>query len=130
MYPGKRRFLSAVFATLASALLAGCGGSYFVYVRYDGTILIVYGIGYPRVPPSVAQYQPGIVIAEAEIGQMNQAAAMLAELDLTVLSRMDSTHTFVVQVPVGYEEQWRRALADQPSIRAAYLSTPHSTTGP
>lgn len=122
---GKRRFLSAAVAAAAGMLVAGCGGSYYVSVRYDEGILIVYNTEYPRVPPYVAEYQPGIVIAEAEPGQMDAAAHMLDDLDLIVLNRYDSTLTFVVQVPVGYEEQWRRALIDQPSIRTAYLSAPY-----
>lgn len=121
---GKRRFLSSAIAAAAGVLVAGCGGSYFVSVRYADGILIVYDTEYPRFPPYVPQYQPGIVIAEAEPGQMDRAAAMLADFGLTVLSRSDSTLTFVVQVPIGYEEQWRRALIDQPSIRMAYLSAP------
>ncbi|GAB3545058.1 hypothetical protein GCM10027343_20940 [Noviherbaspirillum agri] len=117
--------MSSAIAAAAGMLVAGCGGSYYVSVRYDEGILIVYNTRYPRVPPYVAQYQPGIVIAEAEPGQMNEAALMLDDLDLRVLSRNDANLTFVVQVPVGYEEQWRRALIDQPSIRMAYLSAPY-----
>jgi hypothetical protein len=124
---GKRRFLSAAIAAAAGVLVVGCGGSFYVSVRYDEGILIVYDTEYPRVPPYVPDYQPGIVIAEAEPGRMNEAAAMLDDLNLTVLSRNDATSMFVVQVPVGYEEQWRRALVDQPSIRNAYLSVPYST---
>lgn len=125
MDSGRRRFLSAAIAAAAGVLVAGCGGSYYVSVRYNEGILIVYDTEYPRIPPYATQYQPGIVIAEAEPGRMDEAARMLDDLDLIVLNRYDATHTFIVQVPVGYEEQWRRALIDQPSIRNAYLSTPY-----
>lgn len=31
-----------------------------------------------------------------------------------------------IKVPVGYEEQWRAALADQPDIVGAYLNEVHT----
>lgn len=105
-------------------LLSGCRGGPEPTVRYSGTVLIVEGATYARRTPAEiglpGDIAKGVVYVREKQGQRLALGARLDELGLTK-RRYDDVLHFAVQVPLGWEDQWVRALLADPKVQDAWL---------
>jgi|SRR6185369_5172948 len=107
-------------------LLSGCRGGPEPTVRYSGTVLIVESATYARRTPAEIRLpgdtiEKGVVYVGEKQGQRAALEARLDELGL-IKRRYDVVLHFAVQVPVGWEDQWVRALLAEPQVQYAWIN--------
>src|SRR4051812_35796584 len=79
-------------------------------VEYQGTVLIVNGVRYPR-ESTASSYKPGNVLVFAQRGKTELVVLALARFGLdSTLHEAEVDDWFVVVVPEGFEAQWAAAL--------------------
>jgi len=117
----------SIGALFAASLLFGCGDGAQSNVQYSDAALIVDGIAYSRRTPGEAEflsniYEEGAVYVGEKPGQQAALDARLNELGLTDHLRYEVISHYVVRVPVGWEDQWVRALLAQSQVRYAWIN--------
>lgn len=96
-------------------------------VRYtEGGGLVVNGKIYARGKSTDGNYSKGDLLLGFKPGRKSQVTSMLGDFQLPISTYFDALDMMSIRVPVGYEEQWRAALADQPDIVGAYLNEVHT----
>ncbi len=96
-------------------------------VKYtEGGGLVVNGKIYARGKSTDGNYSKGDLLLGFKPGRKSQATSMLRDFQLPISTYFDALDMMSIKVPVGYEEQWRAALADQPDIVGAYLNEFHT----
>jgi len=111
----------------AASFLSACGGGDEPEVLYSRTTLVVDGVAYARRPPAEFDlpsdiYEEGAVYVSEKPGQMTALEVRLDELGLVDRRRIDPLSQFRVKVPVGWEDQWVRALRAQPPVQYAQIN--------
>jgi hypothetical protein len=117
---------SALSVLALASLLHGCGGGDQPNVEYVGTTLLVDTTPYERRTLSEMNlpgdfFEDGNVYVTEQSGQRAAVEARLDELGLSH-ERYEAISSFIVHVPTGWEDQWARALADQPHVVDAWLN--------
>ena len=108
-------------------LLTGCRGGPEPTARYSGAVLIVEGATYARRTPAEIGIpsdiiEKGTIYVGEKQGKRAALEARLDELDLIKRRRYDDISAFAVQVPVGWEDQWVRALMAEPQVQNAWIN--------
>lgn len=131
------KILRTVLLVVSAVVAVGCGGTPMGdIVRYEGEILVVYGVSYPRRPEAEvcslglvggkAIYETGVVYIwvpylPEEYDQLAQLKSRLDDLGLVSREPLDGSLGAVL-VPVGWEDQWARALRAEPKVRYVDLN--------
>lgn len=126
MNPGLQHLVAICTFGLVTVLSA-CGGGESTIVRYTGSTLVVDGQSYER--RSTAQFDLPSLIYVSEVvfvgerpGQRQALETRLDQLGLTDRLRHEGIAHYEVRVPVGWEDQWVRALQVQPQVLYSWLN--------
>jgi hypothetical protein len=91
-------------------------------VEYQGTVLVVNGVRYPR-KSTVSSYEPGNVLVVAQPGKTDLVVLALARFGLqSTLHKAEVDDWFVVVVPDGFESQWAGALRGVLGVASTHLN--------
>ena len=111
--------ISRLFAISTIAALTACGAGNSESARYDGSTLFIDGIPYSQgeKPKNIV---PGEIIVVPKDGMREEVRKLIAEFQLRIL-REDS-RSFLVVVPLGFEQQWATAFSKQNAVAGATTS--------
>jgi hypothetical protein len=121
----RRSFLGGGCTAVLTVALGACGGGgqndSDSSARFDpsGT-LHLGGIAYARLP-ILAAYMEGRVLVSIQHGRQVEATKFFAAHAFTASPASHNEGTYWVEVAPHTEDQWRRALADQPFVARAEL---------
>lgn len=102
------------FIFLADVFDGNNGGA----VRYDGETLHVDGTPYPRGPASGERFDVGVISLLPQEGKAPEVQTLLNRLKLTIVEHAGPDGTgLIVEVPMGFEQQWAFALSNFPEVK-------------